>query len=141
MYGMGKENVLPRGIFSHLDKKHNSPAFNILIIGILSLIGALLLNYQKTAVLINFAALVAFMGVNVAAIRQLYFKSPKNQRNFLTDFMVPAAGFIFCLWIWINLPHSPKILGGIWLTIGAVYLAVSTRGFRKQPVTLDFNDV
>ena len=141
LYGMGKDNVLPKKFFSYLGKKHNSPVLNILLIGVLSVMGALVLNYQKTAELINFAALIAFMGVNIAAIRQLYFRAPKKQRNLLTDLIVPASGFIFCLWIWMSLPNSPKILGGIWFIVGIVYLAISTRGFRKQPVMLDFKDV
>ncbi|HAM09689.1 MAG TPA: hypothetical protein DCP74_05310 [Bacteroidales bacterium] len=141
LYGMGKENVLPRKVFGHLGSKHNSPVYNILIIAVLSITGVSALNYQKTAELINFAALVAFMGVNLAAINQLYFKSPAEKRSFLKGFMMPAGGFLFCLWIWISLPGSPKIIGGIWLLAGILYLAISTKGFRKQPAGIDFKDV
>ena len=141
LYGMGKDNVLPRRFFAHLDSKHNSPIYNIILIAILALIGALALNYQKVAELINFAALIAFMGVNLAAIGQLYFKSGNKKRNFITDLVVPACGFLFCLWIWMSLPDSPKILGGIWFLIGIAYLGVSTKGFRKQPVMIDFKDI
>jgi amino acid transporter len=140
LYGMGKDNVLPKRFFGHLDKKSNSPVLNLLLIGILTFGGSLLLDYQKTAELINFAALIAFMGVNLAAIRQLYFRSPKAERKILPDFIVPAMGFLFCLWIWTNLPGAPKIVGGIWLFAGIIYLAFSTRGFRKQPVMLDFTE-
>ena len=141
LYGMGKDNILPRKFFSHLDTRNNSPVYNVLLIGILSIIGALSLNYQKTAELINFAALIAFMGVNIAAINQLYFKSPAVNRNILTDLIVPAGGFFFCLWIWISLPGSPKIIGGIWLLAGLAYLAITTKGFRMQPADIDFKDV
>ena len=140
LYGMGKDNVLPKKFFSYLDKKHNSPVLNLLLIGSLAIGGSLLLNYQKTAELINFAALIAFMGVNLSAIRQLYFRSPKERRRILPDFIVPALGFIFCLWIWMNLPFSPKILGGTWIIAGIIYLAFSTKGFRKQPVIIDFKE-
>ena len=141
LYGMGKDNVLPRRLFGYLGSKRNTPVYNIIIIGILSAAGALSLNYQKTAELINFAALVAFMGVNLAAINQLWFKSVPGKRNLLTDILIPATGFLFCLWIWLSLPGSPKIMGGIWLAGGIVYLAVSTNGFRKQPAGIDFKDV
>ncbi len=140
LYGMGKENVLPRKIFGHIGSKHNSPVNNILIIAILTIAGVSALNYQKTAELINFAALVAFMGVNLAAINQLYFKSPAKERSLLKGFLMPAGGFLFCLWIWISLPRSPKIIGGIWLIAGIIYLSVSTKGFRKQPSSIDFKD-
>jgi len=140
LYGMGKDNVLPKKFFGYLDSKTNSPALNLLLIGILAVGGSLLLNYQKTAELINFAALIAFMGVNLAAIRQLYFRSPRKERKLLTDLIVPAMGFFFCLWIWINLPGAPKILGGFWLLAGIIYLAFSTKGFRRQPVMIDFTE-
>jgi amino acid transporter len=138
---MGKDNVLPRKFFSYLDPRHNSPLLNILLVGFMAIVGALALNYQKTAELINFAALLAFMGVNLAAINQLYFKAPAGERKLITGFLAPALGFLFCLWIWISLPDSPKILGGIWLVAGIFYLAFSTKGFKKQPVMLDFKDV
>jgi len=141
LYGMGKENVLPAKVFGYLGSKHNSPVYNIIIVALLSVAGVATLNYQKTAELINFAALVAFMGVNLAAINQLYFKAPAADRSILKGFLMPAGGFLFCLWIWISLPGSPKIIGGIWLIAGIIYLAISTKGFRKQPAGLDFKDV
>lgn len=140
LYGMGKDNVLPKKFFGYTDKKSNTPVLNLLLIGLLTVAGSLLLNYQKTAELINFAALIAFMGVNLAAIRQLYFRSPVNERKLLQDLIVPAMGFLFCLWIWMNLPGTPKIVGGIWLLAGIIYLAFSTKGFRKQPVMIDFTE-
>lgn len=141
LYGMGKDNGLPGKFFSHLDSRHNSPVYNIILIGVLSIAGALSLNYQKTAELINFAALLAFMGVNIAAINQLYFKSPPERRNLLTDLFIPAGGFLFCLWIWLSLPDSPRIIGGFWLILGISYLAITTKGFRKKPIDIDFKDV
>lgn len=141
LYGMGKDKVLPGKFFSFLDKKRNTPINNILLIAVLAIAGALLLNYQKVAELINFAALIAFMGVNLSVISRLYFRNDKFNRNTFTDLIVPAAGFLFCLWIWISLPNSPKIIGGLWLLIGIIYLAFTTKGFRKQPASLDFKDV
>lgn len=140
LYGMGKDNVLPRRFFSYLDSRRNSPVYNILLIGALSLLGAMVLNYQKTAELINFAALIAFMGVNLAAIWQFYFKSPFKTRNILTGLLVPAGGFVFCFWIWLSLPGTTKIIGGFWFLIGITYLGITTKGFRKKPVMIDFTD-
>lgn len=141
LYGMGKDNVIPRRFFGYQNRKRNSPDYNILLIGGLSIFGALLLDYQRTAELINFAALLAFMGVNLGAIGQFYFKSPLGKRNILTDLIVPAGGFFFCLWIWLSLPATPMVIGAIWMLAGISYLAISTKGFRKKPVILDFSDV
>jgi len=141
LYGMGKDNVLPKRIFGHLGENSNSPVYNLYIIAVLSVAGVLALNYQKTAELINFAALIAFMGVNLSAIGQFWIRSPKGNRNIMIDLVIPAAGFLFCLWIWISLPWSSKIIGGIWLTAGLVYLLIKTRGLKQKPVELDFRDL
>jgi amino acid transporter len=141
LYGMGKDNIIPKKFFSHLGPKYNSPVYNLLIIGAISGAGALLLNYQKVAELINFAALIAFMGVNIAAMNQFYFKPSLKKRNFITDLLLPAGGFLFCLWIWINLPVGSGMMGGTWFLIGIIYLAIMTKGFRKQAKALDFKDV
>jgi len=54
--------------------------------------------------------------------------------------LVPGLGFLFCLVIWLSLPLPAKIAGGIWLLIGALYDAIKSRGFRVQPVPIDFSD-
>jgi putrescine importer len=143
LYGMGKDNVLPQKFFGYTNPKNASPIYNILLIGVLAVVGALMLNYQKTAELINFAALIAFMGVNIAAINHLFFRSSATItiKRIVTDLLVPLAGFLFCFWIWIKLPNSSIITGGIWLLIGIVYLAISTKGFKIKPAELDFKDV
>jgi hypothetical protein len=91
--------------------------------------------------LINFAALLAFMGVNLAAAGRLFFREEKSQRNIITDLFIPLAGLFVCGGIWISLPITPKIIGGIWLLAGLIYLAVTTKGFRKKPVQMDFPEL
>ena len=34
LYGMGRDGVIPRKIFGHLDKKYASPSYNIMIVGV-----------------------------------------------------------------------------------------------------------
>jgi amino acid transporter len=140
LYGMGRDGAIPKKVFAHLSIKHACPDYNILIIGILACMGAFLLNYADCAQLINFGAFLAFMGVNVAALIEYFFKSKeKNARNFLL-YVVPATlGFLFCLVIWINLPLKTFIIGGSWLLIGIVYLAFQTKGFKKGMIMIDFS--
>ncbi len=138
LFGMGRDNALPK-FFARLDKRDN-PVWNIWMIGGLVLVGALSLNYEEAATLINFGAFLAFLGVNLAVMREFFFRPPAgHQRNFLLDFMVPGLAFLFCLWIWISLPAKAKIVGGIWCAVGIVYMAIKTRGFRKEPVMVDLN--
>lgn len=141
LYGMGRDNILPRGFFAHLDKKHHGPSYNIILIGILVVIGATFLDYQLCAELINFGAFLAFMGVNLAAIREYYFKAEKKTlRIFFINFVSPLVGFLICFWIWLNLSHVAQIIGGCWLLFGLLYLAVKTKGFREKLVQIDFSE-
>jgi putrescine importer len=138
LFGMGRDNALPR-FFARLNERNN-PVMNIWLIGVLALLGALWLNYEKAATLINFGAFLAFMGVNLAVIREFFFRPPAgHKRNLLSDLAVPAVAFLFCLWIWISLPVPAKIVGGIWCAIGLVYTAIKTRGFRAPPVMMDLS--
>ncbi len=140
LYGMGRDGVIPKKVFGHLDKKHSNPNYNVIIVGILALLGAAMLNYEECARLINFGAFLAFMGVNVASMREYFFKSTqKNIKSFFVDLLPPLIGFVICLIIWLNLPLKTFIIGGSWMMVGIVYLGISTRGFRKKSSMIDFS--
>ena len=138
LFGMGRDNALPR-FFAHLDQRNN-PVRNIGLIGVLVLIGSVALKYEDAATLINFGAFLAFMGVNLAVVREFFFRPPPaHERNGFNDLAVPAVAFLFCLWIWLSLPVRAKVVGGIWCVLGLIYTAIKTRGFRTQPVMLDLS--
>jgi len=142
LYGMGRDNLLPRKFFARVDSKRNIPAFNVLVIGALTLIGSLLISYERAAELLNFGAFLAFMGVNLTCIKQ-YFLRPQvgRARNLLTDLIVPGLGFLFCLGIWVSLPTPAKWAGGIWFLAGFTYAAIRTRGFRLEPPKMDLSEL
>ncbi len=139
LYGMGRDNVIPKKIFGHLDKKSATPNYNVLFIGGLALFGAFFLNYEECARLINFGAFFAFMGVNIASMKEYYFKSKeKTVRSFLLNLLPPAIGFIICLIIWLNLPIKTFIIGGGWMFAGIIYLAIRKQRFCKITVMIVF---
>ncbi len=139
LYGMGRDRILPRGFFGHLSEKHAVPSYNIMFVGVISLVGANVLTYDKCAHLINFGAFLAFMLVNAASIREYFFKArDKSLKAFLKNFLPPAVGLAACFAIWQNLPRLTFIIGGSWLLVGILYLAIRTRGFREK---LEVQDV
>lgn len=146
LFGMGRDNVLPRRVFGHLSPGSATPTYNILLIGGLTFIGAVLLNaignaYQHAGELLNFGAFLAFMGVNLATFWQFTVLSRSGyKRRILADALLPAIGFLFCSLIWWNLNSLAKTIGGIWFAIGVLYLAITTRGFRRAPAMIDFKD-
>jgi putrescine importer len=67
LYGMGRSNALPKSFFGAVDAKHRVPRNNVLFVGAVALIGAFVMSYGLGAEMLNFGALIAFMGVNLAA--------------------------------------------------------------------------
>ena len=133
LFGMGRDRVLPKAVFGRLNPRTLSPDVNIVLIGAAAFAGALVLRYELAAEVLNFGAFLAFMGVNLAAIRA-------NAPRRWTGMIAPALGFLFCLAIWVSLPIPAKVAGGVWLAAGFVYSAIRTRGFRREPIATNFTE-
>lgn len=118
LFSMGRDNVIPQKFFGTLDPVRQIPRNNVLFSGALALIGSLTLSYQLGAEMLNFGAFIAFMGVNLSAF--MHYCVRRNQRAW-TDWLPPAAGFLVCFYIWLNLSHAAKIAGGLWLGAGLLY--------------------
>jgi putrescine importer len=146
LFGMGRDNVLPRRFFGYLKPGTSTPTYNVLLIGGIAFGGAVMLNYIGSAYehageLLNFGAFLAFMGVNFACFWQFTLRRQAGQSiNFLRDAVLPLIGFLACLVIWWKLPDLAKIVGGIWFVIGLVYVGMKTNWFRAAPVMIDFSD-
>jgi putrescine importer len=145
LFGMGRDNVLPRKFFGYVKPGTTTPTYNTLLIGVLSFLGAQLLNwfgsaYQQAGELLNFGAFLSFMGVNLAAFWQFGVLKQHGKRRIYADILLPLAGFVFCTVIWWNLNPLAKTAGGIWFALGLIYLAATTRGFRSAPVMIDFSE-
>jgi amino acid transporter len=142
LYAMGRDNVLPGKLFSHVNIKTSIPDFNIILVGGLTVIISLIISYQGAAELLNFGAFLGFIGVNLAAFRQFYLLRPPGQkRNLFSDAIVPFLGFGVCFAIWISLPSPAKIVGTIWLLTGIAFLLIKTRGLKEKPIEFDYNDI
>lgn len=141
LFGMGRDNALPRRFFGYLDPKFNTPTRNIWLIGIVAYVGTLLISFEEAGEILNFGAFLAFMGVNLATFWQFTIVPQSGRkRRLFSDAVMPLLGFLFCLWIWLGLKTPAKVVGGIWLLVGLTYSAIKTRGFRTQPVMIDLSE-
>jgi amino acid transporter len=146
LFGMGRDGVLPKKFFGQLTPGTNAPTNNILLIGGLSFIGAVMLNYIGSAYehageLLNFGAFLAFMGVNFACFWQFSVRRRQGvPMNFVRDALLPLVGFLFCGLIWVNLNIIAKTVGGIWFVLGLLYVGYKTNWFRSAPVMIDFRE-
>ncbi|MBI4420653.1 MAG: APC family permease [Gemmatimonadetes bacterium] len=138
LYGMGRSGALPRSFFASLHPKTRVPRNNVLFVGVVALLGAFVLEltggYDLGAQLLNFGALIAFMGVNLSA---LVHALPRQSQRKLGYLLPPLFGFLICLLLWLNLTRTAKIAGAVWLLIGIAFGAWKTRGFRGNLVNFD----
>jgi len=140
LYGMGRDNLLPRKIFGHLNAERGNPSYNVAIAGALAYLGTLTLQWERSVEIMNFGALMAFMAVNLAAVRYFGFSAEQaGKRNILLDVIVPSLGFLFCLVIFLGLQESTLVIGAIWVGCGALYVVLKTRALG-QPVVIDFSE-
>ncbi len=134
MYGMGRDNVLPRRIFGHLSPLRQNPTYNILMVGVLAFVGTVAVPFATACDLLNFGAYLGFMGVNLSVFCSYYLRPPKDHhRHLVWDAGLPLTGALLCLVFWLGLPRPAMLAGGAWLAVGVVYCAVTTRGFRDRP--------
>ncbi len=129
LYGMGRSNALPKSFFGMIDERHRVPRNNVLFVGGVALLGAFLLSYERGAEMLNFGALIAFMGVNVAAFLRYYVRAQEKKLTFLVP---PVLGFVICFALWLNLSWPAKLYGSIWMVAGILFGIWKTRAFREQ---------
>ena len=131
LYAMGREGALPSRFFGDIEPKKRIPRNNVLLIGAISLVGALLMTYETGAELLNFGALLAFMGVNLSSVRHAW-RFPEDRRAGFILFGL--LGFGVCLTLWLNLSHLAKIAGGSWACLGILLWLLRKRHMNAQAI-------
>jgi putrescine importer len=142
LYGMGRGGALPKQFFGALEPRRRIPRNNVLFVGAVALAGALALpaiageatGFDLGASLLNFGALVSFMGVNAAAFMRFFVRAQKKK---LINLVPPILGFVICLLLWWNLSKQAWTLGAVWMAIGIAAGAWKTRGFKSNLVSFE----
>ena len=90
LYGMGRSDAIPKKFFGAIHPRTRIPANNVIFVGAIALVGAFLITYDVGAELLNFGALIAFMGVNIASLTHYYIRG-EDRTSGATD--SAGAGF------------------------------------------------
>jgi putrescine importer len=132
LYGMGRSGALPPKFFGVIDPKRRVPRNSVIFVGAIALAGALmaaipfrphgvcdstLFCYGLGAEMLNFGALIAFMGVNMAAF--VRYDVREGKKNAIAPLVLVALVIALVL-----LPGSNQlafIAAGVLLAIVAVW--------------------
>jgi hypothetical protein len=92
-------------------------------------VGALIFSYQLGTELLNYGALLAFMGVNLASTVRGWRHGRFTQ---WAPMLLSLGGLVTCLFLWINLGTLARIAGTAWALAG-ILLWVIRRRFTVLP--------
>jgi len=123
LYGMGRDNLLPKKFFAHLHPKYKSPIYNILIMGIIGLFGAIFIGADILSNLVAFGGLWGFTFVNLSVIVYWFFR--KKTGKFFQHLLFPIIGIIVCqAVVFIGMIPLSRVVGFSWMGIGVLYLLI-----------------
>ena len=124
LYAMGQDGALPRRFFAALSPKNRIPRNNVILIGAICMVGALVFSYQLGTELLNYGALLAFMGVNLASMLRGW-----RHGRFAQWFpiLLSLGGFVTCALLWYSLGPLAKLAGTGWALAGILLYIVRRR--------------
>lgn len=142
LYGMGRDGVLPRRTFGYVNKRFQTPVFNILLTSAIALTAIFYAdNLLGASSLISFGAITGFVFVNYAAISHYFIRGRRRHGADLVRYLVlPGLGVLVSVVLWIGIDWQAKLLGLGWLVLGLIYIGVKSRGFRRPPVAIDLDE-
>jgi putrescine importer len=130
LLAMGQDGAIPRRFFGAVHPKNRIPRNNVLLIGGICLAGALVFTYQLGTELLNYGALLAFMGVNVSSAVLGWRSSRERQWPWIA---LSLMGFAVCFFLWISLGPMARIAGSVWACAG---IALYFYRRRQGPVRI-----
>lgn len=140
IYAMGRDGVLPKRLFGRLDERFQTPVPAIIMVAAVGVL-AVFLEVATSTSFINFGAFTAFTAVNIAVV--VYYVRRRGAGATLNPFLyvvIPLIGAGVTIYLMTQLDGKAITVGLCWLALGVIVLAAVTRGFRRQPPELVFEE-
>jgi len=123
MWAMSCAGALPR-VFCVIGEERRTPWLAIVVVGFFASLFTVFEDISDVAEFTNFATLLAFAGVNAAALKIFNRESTLTGfRRIFLDIIMPALGLVTAVLLAINTGWRAASFGGILIAVGlAVYL-------------------
>jgi amino acid transporter len=128
LFAMARDRQLP-AFLARVSPRRQVPVNAVLLVAVLSLALGLGLWFWRDVdsiadlgTLVNFGAMVAFLTLNVTVVWHFVVKN--RSRDYLRHLVLPVLGFVILLFVVFNQNIFAKWVGGVWILIGLVVLAV-----------------
>jgi len=132
MWAMSCAGALP-GIFCVIGEERRTPWLAIVVVGFFASLFTVFRDIGDVAEFTNFATLLAFAGVNAAALRIFNRESSLSGfRRVFLDMVMPALGLVTALLLAINTGWRAASFGGILIAVGLVVYLVSGAILRRS---------
>lgn len=139
LYAMGRDNMLPKP-FAKLHAKYQTPVFNLILIGCISLLSIVMTLTMATA-FINFGAMIAFLFVNLSVIAHYFVKQQQRSIKATIQYLViPAIGASFIFYLMLSLNTYSLVLGISWIVLGITYLTYLVKVKGMKQLSMSFNE-
>ncbi len=133
-YSMSRDGLFPK-FFGQVDEKHQTPFKGTWLFGIITSLGAGLINLNILSELVNIGTLTAFILVS-AGILIMRYTQPDLHRGFKAPGVpfTPIISIIFCLTLVAGLNWETWVRFFVWLALGmALYFGYGRRHSHLNP--------
>lgn len=139
LFGMGRDNVIPKKIFSAINKKWNTPHWNIILIVVIECIIGMLSTVDQISELVNYGALLGFILLNFTVISFFCVRQKNISKNLFKHFIFPLLGLFSMIWMFISMQFISLIVGSTWLLCGAIYRVYQSKNRSQVSINLTFD--
>ncbi|MFG1702473.1 APC family permease [Nonomuraea sp. M3C6] len=135
LFAMARDRQLP-SFLAKVDAKHKVPVNATLVVAVISLVLGIYMSTRTNGIgelasLVNFGAMFAFLLLHVAVV--VHYMIRQRSTNWLAHLVVPVLGFAVLVAVVYNQNVAAQWVGGIWLAVGLIILAV-TYVIGRRPV-------
>jgi amino acid transporter len=133
LFAMARDRQLP-SFLAKINPKHKVPVNATLVVAVISLVLGVYMSTREDGIallssLVNFGAMTAFLLLHIAVV--VHYLVRQRSKNWWAHLIAPAIGFAVIVAVVINQNVAAQWVGGVWLLIGLIFLAVSYATGRR----------